>query len=139
MNQTALVVVGAGNPMAVWVSNPGTYPNGETEIVEEFDKTSPHGPFRVREERPTGSVDQSFIDGIPKMCGSCTDARLVQIQPGIQGALLVGAPRPTSVTWLQGHYEMIVIGPSELTTNTAISIAQQVAGSFNPGASGASK
>ena len=126
--------------MAVWVSNPGTYPNGETVIVEEFDKTSPHGPFRVREEkRPAGSVDQSFIDGIPKMCGSCTDARLVQIQPGIQGALLVGAPRPTSVTWLQGRYEMIVIGPSELTANTAISIAQQVAGSFNPGASGASK
>jgi hypothetical protein len=130
----------AGNPMAVWVSNPDAYPQGEIEIIEEFDTTSPYGAFRVREEkRPAGSVDQSFIEGIPKMCGSCTDARLVQIQPGIQGALLVGAPRATSVTWLQGDYEMIVIGPAELTADTAISLSQEVAGSFDPSASGSSK
>jgi hypothetical protein len=125
----------AGTPMGVFVSIPADYSAGETEVVEEYDGSSPYGPFRVREERhPAGELDQSFINGIPSVCSSsCTDARLVTLQPGIQGALLAGPDGPTSVTWLQGSYELIVIGPpSTFSPDTAVAVAENVAAKFAP-------
>jgi len=125
----------AGTPMGVFVSNPAEYPAGETEIVEEYDGSSPYGPFRVRESKhPDGELDQSFIDGIPSVCpASCTDHRLVALQHGIEGALLAGPDGPTSVTWLQGPYELIVIGPARtLSPDTAVAIARNVAEKFAP-------
>jgi len=125
----------AGAPMGVFVSKPADYPAGETEIVEEYDSSSPYGPFRVRESKhPDGELDQSFINGIPSVCAaSCTDHRLVNLQPGIQGALLAGPDGPTSVTWLQGPYELIVIGPaSTFSPDTAVAISKDVAARFAP-------
>ena len=131
----------AGTPMGVFVSIPADYPAGETEIVEEYDGSSPYGAFRVREEKhPAGELDQSFLDGILSVCtASCTDHRLVKLQPGIEGALLAGPNGPTSVTWLQGSYELIVIGPAHtFPPDTAVSIAKDVAAKFAPTAAATS-
>lgn len=123
-------------PMGVFVSIPSDYPKDDEEVVAEYDGSSPYGAFRVREEKtPAGLVDQSFIEQIPKVCEkSCTDARLVDLGSGIEGALLAGPNGPTSVTWLQdGVYEMIVIGPPDtFTTDAAVSLAKEVASEFNP-------
>jgi hypothetical protein len=125
----------AKTPMGVFVSIPDDYPKGEEEVVAEYDGASPYGAFRLREEKtPPGLVDQSFIEEIPKVCDTCTDARLVDIGSGIQGALLAGPDGPTSVTWLQGVYKMIVIGPptDTFTTDAAIALAKEVAADFTP-------
>jgi hypothetical protein len=121
-------------PMGVFVSIPADYPVGEDEVVAEYDASSPYGPFRVREEKtPKGLVDQSFIEGIPSICDSCTDARLVDVTSDIKGALLAGPSGPTSVTWLQGDYEMIVIGPEKsFSPDTSVALAREVATAFNP-------
>jgi hypothetical protein len=124
---------GAGAPMGVFVSIPAAYPDGETEVVVEYGRSSPYGPFRVREQKhPAGELDQSFIDGIPSVCArSCTDHRLVDLRSGIEGALLAGPYGPTSVTWLQGSYELVVIGPGKtFSPETAVGIAKDVADRF---------
>ena len=60
----------------------------------------------------------------PSTCGT---------QHGIEGALLAGPDGPTSVTWLQGPYELIVIGPARtLSPDTAVAIARNVAEKFAP-------
>ena len=75
----------ADAPMGVFVSIPADYPDGEEEVVAEYDASSPYGPFRVREEKtPKGLVDQSFIDQIPSICDTCTDARLVDVTSDIK-------------------------------------------------------
>jgi hypothetical protein len=124
----------ADAPMGVFVSIPADYPVGENEVVAEYDASSPYGPFRVREEKtPKGLVDQSFIEGIPSICDSCTDARLVDVTSDIKGALLAGPGGPTSVTWLQGDYEMIVIGPEKsFSPDASVALAREVATAFNP-------
>jgi hypothetical protein len=102
-------------PMGVFVSIPDDYPKDEEEVVAEYDSSSPYGAFRVREERtPAGLLDQTFIEQIPKVCEStCSDARLVDLGSGIEGALLAGPNGPTSVTWLQDSvYKMIVNRPA---------------------------
>jgi hypothetical protein len=131
----------AGTPMGVFTTIPADTPAEHSAVIEEFDASSPYGPFRVSEEKhPAGELDQSFINQIPSVCSStCTDARLVSIQPGVEGALLAGPDGPTSITWLQGSYEMIVIGPpGTFTPQTAVSIAKQVAAKFAPTAAAAS-
>jgi hypothetical protein len=124
----------AGLPMGVFVSIPNAYPAGETEVVEEYDSSSTYRAFRVREEAtPAGSLDQSFINQIPSICDTCTDARLVTLEPGVVGALLAGPNGPTSVTWLQGSFKMIVIGPAvTFPADTAVAVAKEVATGFNP-------
>lgn len=120
--------------MGVFVSIPADYPEGEEEIVAEYDASSPYGAFRVREEKTRkGLVDQSFIDQIPSICNTCTDARLVDVTGSIKGALLAGPNGPTSVTWLQGAYKMIVIGPAKsFSPDTSVALAREVAAEFNP-------
>jgi hypothetical protein len=124
----------AGAPMGVYVSIRADYPSGEAEIVEEYDSSSTYGPFRVREkEVPAGLVDQSFINQIPGICTTSCKGSLVTLEPGVVGALLAGPNGPTSVTWLQGQFEMIVIGPVDtFTADTAVAIAKEVATGFNP-------
>jgi hypothetical protein len=124
----------ADPPMGVFVSIPADYPEGEEEVVAEYDASSPYGAFRVREEKtPKGLVDQSFVEGIPSICDTCTDARLVDVTSNIKGALLAGPNGPTSVTWLQGDYTMIVIGPEgSFSPDTSIALAREVAAEFNP-------
>lgn len=118
----------AGPPLAVWVSDPKAYPPGVTEVVAEYDKSAVYGPFRIRDEQlPTGSVDQDWIDGIPRNCSTCSDARLVDLGNGISGALMYGPPRPTSITWLEGANKLIVIGPGDLSEDQAIKISSEVA------------
>jgi hypothetical protein len=118
----------AGAPMGVWVSNPDAYAPGDSEVVLEYDASSPYGAFRIRERQPPpGMHSPTFIQDIPKYCTTCTDARLVDLGPSLQGALLAGAPGATSVTWLQGDYEVVVIGPPTFTVDQAISLARETA------------
>jgi hypothetical protein len=124
----------AGAPMGVFVSIPANYPPRETEIVEEYDSSSTYGAFRVREkEVPAGSLDQSFINQIPSICSTACNGSLVTLEPGVVAALLAGTNGPTSLTWLQGQFEMIVIGPVDtFPADTAVAIAKEVAAGFNP-------
>jgi hypothetical protein len=125
----------ADAPMGVFVSIPADYPEGEQEVVVEYAASSPYGAFRVREEKtPKGLVDESFIEGIPSTCdASCTDARLVDVTSDIKGALLAGPNGPTSVTWLQEDYKMVVIGPAtSFSPDTAVALAREVATAFTP-------
>ena len=110
------------------------HPDGEEEVVAEYDASSPHGAFRVREEKtPKGLVDQSFIEWIPSICDTCTEHRLVDVTSDINGALLAGPNGPTSVTWLQGDYKLIVIGPEKsFSPDTSVALAREVATAFNP-------
>jgi hypothetical protein len=119
----------AGAPLAVWVSNADAYPEGESEVVAEYGSASSYGAFRIRDEKvPVGLVDQSFIDQMPGNCTTCTDARLVDLGSSIKGALLAGAPGPTSITWLEGGHKLIVIGPADtFSADDAIRLSTEVA------------
>jgi hypothetical protein len=119
----------AGAPMAVWVSNADAYAPGDAEVVLEYDASSPYGPFRIRERQPsTGMHSTTFIQDIVESCTTCTDARLIDLGAGIEGALLAGKPGPTSIAWLEGPYEVVVIGPAQsFSAQNAIAISREVA------------
>jgi hypothetical protein len=124
--------------MAVWVSNADAYAPGDSEVVLEYDGSSPYGAFRIRERQPPkGAHSKTFIQDIPGNCTTCTDARLIDLGSGVQGALLAGDPGPTSVTWLQGPYEVIVIGPAEsFSPEQAIALSHELAGDLVAASSG---
>jgi hypothetical protein len=124
----------AGAPMGVFVSIAADSPPNEVTVDAEYDGSSPYGAFRLTEEKtPPGAVTQSFIQQIPNICGTCSDARLIDLGGGIQGALLAGPDNPTSVTWLQGPFKMIVMGPSgSFSASTAETVAKEVASAFSP-------
>ena len=57
----------------------------------------------------------------------------MDVTSDIKGALLAGPNGPTSVTWLQGDYKMIVIGPEKsFSADTSVALAREVATAFNP-------
>jgi hypothetical protein len=57
----------------------------------------------------------------------------VDVTPAIQGALLAGPDGPRSVTWMQGLFKMIVIGPQQsFHSDTATALATETAKSFAP-------
>jgi hypothetical protein len=124
----------AGAPMGVFVSIPSQYPVGDAEVVAEYDASSPYNAFRIREElRPKGSIASSYIDGLPQVCASCTDARTFSLQPSMEAALLAGPNGPTSVSWIQGAFLMTVIGPADtFSPDSAIKVATEVSAGFDP-------
>jgi hypothetical protein len=84
--------------MAVWVLNSDAYATGDSEVVLEYDGSSTCGPFRIRERHPPSGVhSKTFIQDIPGNFTPCTDARLIDLRSGLQGALVAGDPGPTSV------------------------------------------
>jgi hypothetical protein len=125
----------AGDPVSVFVSDRRADEPNDVEIDAEYGTGSAYGAFRLRERHfPSGSLDQSFIEAIPSLCGDCTDARTVTVAPGVTGALLAGGSGPVSITWLQGQYELILIGPKEsFSADAAQKVASEIAASFDAG------
>jgi hypothetical protein len=128
-------------PMGVFVSQPSAYPKGESEVVAEYDSTSPYGAFRIREyARPPQAGDANGTRSQSTHCetngASCTST-LIHLRPDLAAALLYGPNGPTSVTWLERFgdttYQLIVIGPKDtLSPDTATKLAEEVAAGFNP-------
>jgi hypothetical protein len=123
----------AGSPIGVFVSPIDPSAPTDVEIDAEYGTDTPYGAFRLEERHfATGDFDQSFIESIPSQCGDCTDARTLTVAPGVMGALLAGGSGPVSVTWLQGQYELIVMGPRDtFSADTAIKVATEIAASFD--------
>jgi hypothetical protein len=115
----------AHTPAAVFVSNPDTLP--KPRVIAQYPSSSPFGTFWIQQDNPP-DVDQSFIESVAANCISCDDHRLVQVAPGIEGALLAGPYGPTSVTWLENGLLFVVIGPQEtFSSKLAIAIARATA------------
>jgi hypothetical protein len=139
----AFLPASAGAPMAVFVSEPGAYPKDVSEVVAEYDSSSPYGAFRIREEaRPPQAGDADETQGMANFCqspgASCTST-LIRLERDVPAALLYGPDGPTSVTWLERFgdttYQLIVIGPdATLSPDTATRVAREVAAGFNPAA-----
>jgi hypothetical protein len=66
---------------------------------------------------------------LARECSVCSDNRLVELAPGIRGALMVGGNGPNSVTWLEHGLEMQVLGPADSFSSVrAIVVARALAG-----------
>lgn len=113
-------------PLAVWVSKADPLAPNDPRVILDYDTSSAFGAFRIIERQPPpGSHSPTFIQDLAAVCESCSDHRLVDLGNGAGGALLAGAPGPTSVTWLQGPWEVIVIGPAATFTEAhAVTISQ---------------
>ncbi len=124
----AAVPADAGTPSYVFVSDPAHSPADQPVVTLQYGQSSPFGVLRVVEEKgPPGVVDQSFIRELSSVCTDCTDNRPVAVTPAIQGALMAGPPA-TSVTFLVGRYQVVVIGPAAtFGTDHAVAVASEVA------------
>jgi hypothetical protein len=87
------------------------------------------GVFRfTAAPRPMGFGRHALRD-LARECSVCSDNRLVELAPGIRGALMVGGNGPNSVTWLEHGLEMQVLGPADSFSSVrAIVVARALAG-----------
>jgi hypothetical protein len=104
----------------------GVYRDGGALVL--YDAGSPFGVFRFTAwKRPPGFGRRS-LHALAGDCDACSDNRLVDLAPGVRGAVLVGGNGPNSVTWLQGGLEMVVLGPATTFSDTrAVSAARAFA------------
>jgi hypothetical protein len=121
----------AGTPATVWASSPANYPQGEAMVAASWDSRSQVGPFFLFEylQQP-GQMTESDIQALGANCSDCTENGIITVAAGIDGALLAGPPT-NSITWLQGNYELEVMGPADTFSVTdAKTAAAEIAKAF---------
>jgi hypothetical protein len=89
----------------------GVYRSRQLALVL-YGARSRYGVFRFTAAPRASGFGAASLRAMASECDACAESSLMLLAPGVRGALLAGGNGPTSVTWLEGGLQMVVLGPA---------------------------
>ena len=121
-----------GLPVKVKLPTAGARPAGIYQAAKSvrvrYGGGSAYGVYLLTVWAPGSGAGAQAIAHMAKSCHACTHNRLVQLAPGVSGAIEAGGGGPSILTWREGGRTFEVRGPAATFTNRkAVAAARAIA------------